>query len=78
MENKSTNIDTGTTAQTDANNVLAVRSCALVKDDMGDDLCKYCPLEKKGVYGVDGGYVAGCEGSRCDDAYDNYLESVGE
>lgn len=63
---------------TDANNVLAVRSCALVKDDMGDDLCKYCPLEKKGVYGVDGGYMAGCEGSRCDDAYDNYLESVGE
>lgn len=60
---------------TDANNVLAVR---LAKDDMGDDLCKYCPLEKKGIYGVDGGYMAGCEGSRCDDAYDNYLESVGE
>jgi hypothetical protein len=58
--------------------VLAVRSCALAKNDMGDDLCKYCPLEKKGVYGVDGGYMAGCEGSRCDDAYDNYLESVGE
>lgn len=46
---------------------------ALTKDDMGDDLCKYCPLEKKGVYGVNGGYMAGCEGSRCDDAYDNYL-----
>jgi hypothetical protein len=50
----------------------------MAKDDMGDDLCKYCPLEKKGVYGVDGGYMAGCEGSRCDDAYENYLESVGE
>jgi len=49
-------------------------ACVLAKDDMGDDLCKYCPLEKKGVYGVDGGYMAGCEGSRCDDAYENYLD----
>lgn len=64
--------------QSDAKPALAVHSCALEKDDMGDDLCKYCTLENKGVYGVDGGYVAGCEGSRCDDAYDNYLESVGE
>ena len=46
----------------------------LSKEDLGDNLCDYCPLEKKGVYGVPGGFVAGCEGSRCDDAYDNYLE----
>lgn len=44
-----------------------------VKESLGDKLCKYCSLEKKGVYGVNGGYVAGCEGSRCDDAYENYL-----
>lgn len=42
------------------------------KEDLGDDLCEYCSLNKKGVYGVNGGFVAGCEGSRCDDAYDNY------
>lgn len=23
-----------------------------------------------------GGYVAGCEGSRCEEAYENYLESL--
>lgn len=45
-----------------------------IKDDLGDKLCKYCPLEKKGVYGIDGGYVAGCEGSKCNVAYENYLE----
>ena len=48
------------------------------KDDMGDELCKHCPLEKKGVYGVDGGYMAGCEGCKCDDAYNNYLDSLCE
>lgn len=30
------------------------------------DFCDICTLEKKGVYGTDGGYAAGCEGSRCD------------
>lgn len=39
-----------------------------------DKLCDFCPLEKKGVYGTDGGYMAGCEGSRCDEARDNYFE----
>lgn len=47
----------------------------LSKSELGDDLCKYCLLEKKGAYGVDGGFMAGCEGSRCDDAYENYLQS---
>lgn len=40
--------------------------------DYDEKLCNYCPLDKKGVYGVDGGYKAGCEGSRCDDARENY------
>ncbi len=40
---------------------------------MGDGLCKYCPLEKKGVYVVAGGPFAGCEGSRCDEAYENFI-----
>lgn len=43
------------------------------KDALGDKLCEYCSLEKKGVYSVNGGFVAGCEGSRCYDAYDNYV-----
>lgn len=45
------------------------------EEDLGDRLCKYCPLEKRGVYGTDGGITAGCEGSKCDIAYDNYLET---
>jgi hypothetical protein len=40
-----------------------------------DDLCNFCPLEKKGVYGVPGGFAAGCEGSKCDVARDNKLAS---
>jgi hypothetical protein len=39
-----------------------------------ESLCNFCPLEKKGAYGVDGGYMAGCEGSKCDSARDNYDE----
>ena len=46
------------------------------KEELGDELCKFCPLESKGVYSVPGGYVAGCEGSRCEEAYENYLESL--
>lgn len=44
------------------------------KTELEEILCEYCPLEKKGVYGVDGGFMAGCEGSKCDVAYENYLE----
>ena len=54
--------------------VLAIHSCVLSKAEMGDDLCKYCTFEKKGVYGVN----VGCEGSRCDDAYENYLDKYME
>jgi hypothetical protein len=43
-----------------------------------DKLCEYCPLDKKGVYGVPGGFMAGCEGSKCDDARDNYEQSEPE
>jgi hypothetical protein len=50
----------------------------MTQEELGDDLCKYCSLEKKGVYGVDGGYMAGCEGSRCDSAYENYLNYCDE
>ena len=42
--------------------------------ELGDELCKWCPLDKKGVYSVPGGYMAGCEGSRCKEAYEFYLD----
>lgn len=44
-------------------------------DELGDDLCNYCPLpdESKGVRGTPNGYSS-CEGSRCPDAYERYLE----
>ena len=49
-----------------------------LQKELGDDLCKYCPLEKKGVYVVAGGPFAGCEGSRCDEAYENYENLVSQ
>ena len=44
------------------------------QENLGDKLCEFCPLEKKGCYSVDGGYMAGCEGSKCEDAFDIYKE----
>lgn len=46
------------------------------KEELEDKLCQFCPLDKKGVYSVPGGYMAGCEGSRCEEAYENYLDSL--
>ena len=43
-------------------------------EELGDELCKWCSLDKKGVYHVPGGFMAGCEGSRCKEAYEVYLE----
>ena len=48
------------------------------KEEMGDDLCEYCPLENGGVYLRGDGNSIGCEGSRCDDAYDLYVELMHE
>ena len=46
------------------------------KNELSEDLCNYCPLatDKRKVYSVPGGCVAGCEGSECDVAYENYVE----
>ena len=38
--------------------------------ELGDELCKWCPLDKKGAYSVPGGFMAGCEGSHCKEAYE--------
>jgi len=51
---------------------------AKLQDQLEDDLCNYCPLpdEAKGVYSTPGGNSAGCEGSHCKDAYENYLSET--
>jgi hypothetical protein len=46
------------------------------KKELEDEICQFCPLENKGVCSVPGGFVAGCEGSRCEEAYENYLETL--
>lgn len=46
--------------------------------EYSDELCKYCPLIKKGVYSVNGGYVAGCEGSCCETAKENHEDMYQE
>ena len=48
-----------------------------LKEGIGNDLCDFCPLEKKGVYNVPGpgGGIAGCEGSHCDVAEDTLIQS---
>lgn len=48
------------------------------KENLGDTLCIYCPREenRRCLYSVPGGYAAGCEGSDCDAAYDNYCDEI--
>ena len=43
-------------------------------DELGDELCEHCPLEKKGSYHTPNSLSAGCEGSSCNEAYEIYLE----
>lgn len=47
-------------------------------EPIGDELCKYCPLDKdkQGVYSTPGGYSAGCEGSHCTEAKQNYDDQI--
>lgn len=39
--------------------------------DLGDELCKYCPLDNPNT-----GPHNLCEGRSCDEAYDAYLEEL--
>lgn len=47
------------------------------KEDLGEELCNYCPLEEyeKGTQGIPSGYTS-CEGCRCEEAYQIYLEEI--
>lgn len=46
-------------------------------EDLDEELCKHCPIDEeyRGVHGSPGGFSAGCEGSRCAEAYQNYLDN---
>jgi hypothetical protein len=48
-------------------------------EDMDDDICNYCQLQEISVpaSGSDG-FLVWCEGSRCQEAYKNYLETDDE
>lgn len=45
------------------------------QEDMGEDLCRYCPIpeEYQGVRCY-GGEPIMCEGRKCPEAYDAYME----
>jgi hypothetical protein len=47
-------------------------------EPIGDELCKYCPLDKdkQGVYSTPGGYSVGCEGNHCTEAKQNYDDQI--
>ena len=49
-----------------------------MEKEIPENLCDYCPREEnaRGVYSVPGGFSAGCEGTNCKDAYENYLEEA--
>lgn len=48
-------------------------------EELGEELCSFCPLDE-GARGVKcyGGSIVMCEGSRCSEAYDNYLDQLEE
>ena len=39
------------------------------KEELGDDLCNYCPLEEE--------QRGRCEGMWCDEAFQTYIDEVG-
>jgi hypothetical protein len=45
-----------------------------MKKYIPDNICDFCPIEKNNRHTKQ--YSSGCEGSRCDDAYDNYIEET--
>lgn len=47
---------------------------ALTPEQLGDGLCDHCPLEVKGAASIHNN----CEGCRCSEAYEIYLESLEE
>lgn len=46
----------------------------LTKEELAEDLCRYCPCTEFGFQRINTGPWNMCEGGYCDDAYANYLE----
>lgn len=42
-----------------------------LKEQLGDELCEFCPWRKGEI---DHTFNSLCEGSYCDDAFDNFLD----
>ena len=42
-----------------------------LKEQLGDELCEFCPWRKGEI---DHTFDSLCEGSYCDDAFDNFLD----
>ena len=49
-----------------------------LKKDMDEDLCVYCPLTEFGYIKLNTSHFNLCFGSRCDEAYENYIEDESE
>lgn len=47
----------------------------LTKEELEDELCKYCPCTDYGDTKINTGPHNLCEGIACDQAYKNYLEN---
>lgn len=43
-------------------------------EELGEELCNHCPCTDYGISEVNTGYWNLCEGCRCQEAYQNYLE----
>lgn len=46
----------------------------LSQEELGEELCEYCPYTDYGSIPVGTGPWNLCEGVCCDEAYENYLE----
>lgn len=43
-------------------------------EELGDDLCNYCPMTDCGSYSVNTSHFNLCEGRSCEEAYECYEE----
>lgn len=48
------------------------------KEELEDQLCKYCPCTEYGITKINDGPYNLCEGISCDEAYQNYLDECEE
>lgn len=49
-----------------------------IKEELGEELCRYCPYTDYGWAKVNTGPWNLCEGRCCEEAYENYLKEANE